>query len=185
MTLTLDDGRSELTVWTYKDGLLARLAHDLALAATGFSATAEVEGDLVRVEVRAPVAGLRVRGQVKRGEVVPLGDKEHRDIADNVKGPRVLDGARHPEVLYRGEGRRAGDRVRLEGALTLRGASRPLAVEGRWQAAGGEVTASGEVELRPSEWGIEPFTALMGALKVQDRVRVSWTLRYRDEGANA
>lgn len=34
----------------------------------------------------------------------------------------------------------------------------------------------GEVELTPSRWGIKPFKALMGAIKLQDRVRVRFDL---------
>jgi hypothetical protein len=31
----------------------------------------------------------------------------------------------------------------------------------------------GELELAPSQWGIKPFRALGGTLKVQDRIRVA------------
>ncbi len=181
--LALDPARSTLRVWTFKDGLLARLAHDLSLEATGLRSTLEPAEGGDRVELDVPADGLRVRGQVVRGEVTPLGDKEHREIEGNARGPRVLDAARHPTVRFRGAGRREGERVRVEGTLELHGVTRPLSVEGRWREAAGALEVEGEVELRPSEWGIAPYTALLGALKVQDRVRVTWSLRY--EGAEA
>src|SRR5690606_41672382 len=94
--LALDPARSSLRVWTFKDGLLARLAHDLSLEATGLRSSLEREEGGGRVERDAPAAGLRARGQVVRGEVRPLGDKEHREIAADARRRRVRAAASPP-----------------------------------------------------------------------------------------
>ena len=36
---------------------------------------------------------------------------------------------------------------------------------------------AGQVEFAPSRFGIQPYRAFLGALKLDDRVRVSWDLR--------
>lgn len=180
----LDPAGSELRVWTYKEGLLSRVAHDLRLRATRLEGSARIDGDRVACEVAVPVAGLRVEGQVARGAVVPLGEKDHREIEGNLRSPRVLDAAAHPDVRFRGEGRREGGRLGLSGELTIRGAARPLAVDVTLEPAGGDaLRARGEVRLRQTDWGIEPYRALLGALKVQDGVRITFDLRIVPAGA--
>ena len=61
-----------------------------------------------------------------------------------------------------------GDRLAVTGDLTLVGTTRPIAFE--LSLAGGRVT--GAAVLRQTDWGIKPYTALFGALKVADEVRV-------------
>ncbi|RMG09106.1 MAG: YceI family protein [Planctomycetota bacterium] len=176
----LREPSSTLRVWTFKDGLLARAAHDLCLEARGARAPCVLEEGRCRVEVRVPVAGLRVLGQVRAGEVIPLSAKDHADIEETLRGPRVLDAARHPEVVYRGEGPPpSGGEVERNGELRLRGRPHPLCVRAAWEGAGQEVEVRGEIRLSQSDFGIEPFRALLGALRVRDEVRVSWNLRYR------
>ena len=168
---------SKLTLWTYREGLLSRVAHDLSIQATEFLAPLTVEGDRVRVDVRVNVRDLKVQGQVKDGEVRPLSDSDHAEIEKNLT-TKVLDASRHPELSYRGEGRREGDRARLQGELTLRGTSRPLALEGTLEDDEQGFRITGAVRFRQTDWGIKPYSALMGALKVKDELRVSWDLRY-------
>ena len=169
---------STLTLWTYREGLLSRVAHDLCIEASQLHAPLTVEGERVRVEVRVQVRDLKVRGQVKDGAVKPLSDSDHAEIEKNLT-TKVLDASRHPELSYRGEGQRDGDRARLQGELTLCDATRPLALEGAIEDDEHGVRVTGEVRFRQTDWGIKPYSALMGALKVKDEVRVSWDLRYQ------
>lgn len=180
----LDRQASWLRVWTRKAGLLARAAHDLCLETRDL--TVEVErppgagvGDELRVRVVVPVASLRVLGQVHAGgRVEPLKPSDHQDIEGNLRGPRVLDAARYPEVRWEGAGSPAGASLRLSGPLHLHGRSAPLPLTAQLAAGEGGLTVTGEVSLRQTAFGIEPFSALLGALKVQDELRVSWSLRW-------
>ena len=56
----------------------------------------------------------------------------------------------------------------MRGDLTLFGATRPIAFE--LALAGGRVT--GAAVVKQTEWGMKPYSALFGALKVADEVRV-------------
>jgi polyisoprenoid-binding protein YceI len=56
----------------------------------------------------------------------------------------------------------------VSGALEIRGRKAPVAFDLTVR----DGLACGDVELTPSRWGIEPFTALLGAMAVQDRVVV-------------
>ena len=61
-----------------------------------------------------------------------------------------------------------GGTVRVRGTLELVGRSAPLELTLR--ARDGRLV--GEVEFKPSRWGIKPYKALAGAIKLQDRVKV-------------
>lgn len=177
---TLASGAARLELWTEKEGVLARAAHDLCLRAQEARLSLDPAGAL---EVAVPIRALRVQGQVKRGQVKPLSAKDHAEIEKNLQSAAVLDAARFPEAVYRGTCALSGERAEVSGELELRGQKRPLALQGRWRLDGEDAVASGEVRLRQSAWGIKPFSALMGAIKVKDELRVSWSLRLRRAGS--
>jgi len=49
----------------------------------------------------------------------------------------------------------------------------------RYSLAAGTITVSGETPLRQSDIGLTPFSALLGALQVQDEMRVRFRLVAR------
>ncbi len=63
-----------------------------------------------------------------------------------------------------------GDRWTVKGDLTLVGKTAPLSFDLRL-AEDGQVTGSAVV--KQSDWGIKPYSALFGALKVADEVVVA------------
>lgn len=169
---------AKIQVFTYKDGLLARLAHDLRLSLARFEITRE--GDEIRG--RFWPGSLTVDGAVGRGgelDTRALSASDRSKIAGNI-AEHVLDLARFPEASFAGKlaaGEQAGEQAAdgahtLVGTLTLVGRAVPLRVCVR--AAGGRLVA--EVPLVPSRWGIAPYRALAGAIKLQDRVLVTLDL---------
>nr|BFE82756.1 hypothetical protein GCM10020093_053570 [Planobispora longispora] len=59
---------------------------------------------------------------------------------------------------------------RLEGDLTIVGETRPIVIQG--SLAGGRVHGSAAVV--QSRWGIRPYSAFFGTLKLNDEVRVQF-----------
>jgi hypothetical protein len=180
MNYELDATESTLSVWTYKAGLLAKLAHDLNLRATGWTAPLTVEDGRFSVRVEVPVKGLRVQGQVKGERVVPLKFSDQQDIEKNMRDAKVLDAQRFPEIVYVAEGQegREGGLSNVAGQLTVKGRTGSLPLAVKIEAEGDALRVTGEVRFDQSDFGIKPFSALMGALKIKDSVRVSWSLRY-------
>lgn len=137
-------------VYTWKEGVLSPIAHDLRLSAGRVDVTRT--GD--RVVARVATDSLTVDGVVRHGSLDPTGlsAKDKREIEQNIR-EKVLHVRQFPEALF--EGNEAG-----EGTLTLHGRTLPIVIR------------DGEVEIVPSRWGIAPFRAMLGALRVQDRVRI-------------
>jgi len=161
-------------VYTYKAGLLSRLAHDLRLTLTRFEITFgdEAEGlpdaEAAQVRGRFWPASLVVDGAVKKGSVdrsTPSAS-DKKKIYGNIKD-KILHTDQFPEITFEGK----IDRGQVRGQLTMHGRTQPVVV----QLLRGE-TYRGSVELRPTRWGIPPFKAVGGAIKLQDRVRIEFDL---------
>lgn len=160
-------------ILTFKRGLLARLAHDLQLSLT----RVEVVRDGPRVRARLDVRALAVDGVVRDGVLRPdvLSPRDVRDVLENTARD-VLDSRRFPELRFDGTAEARGAGVRVSGALEIRGRRAPVTFDLTVR----DGLATGDVELVPSRWGIEPFTALLGAMAVQDRVVVRLAIPVED-----
>lgn len=154
-------------VYTYKDGLLARVAHDLRLTVTRF----RVELADGRVTARFEPGSARVDGVAhgERIDLAGLSDKDKRTIEATIRDEILGTG------VVRFEGAAAGGEVR--GTLTLAGRSAPLVVP--VAARPGELVV--DTTLTPSRWGVAPYKALAGAMRLQDRWRVRLVLPYSGE----
>lgn len=158
-----------LLLRTFRDGFGARAGHDLVLEVTRWSGelTLSDESTPAGLEVRADLHSLVVREG--SGGVKPLTDRDRREIA--VTARKVLQADRHPEVTYTASGIKpdGSDGWRIDGTVTLRGRTRPVQLQAT-ETGPGQYRASGSVV--QSEFGIKPYTAFMGALKVRDAVDV-------------
>jgi hypothetical protein len=162
-------GVGTLNVYTFKAGVLAVAAHDLHLRLDEFSI--ELEGESVRAEL--PLERLRVLGPVEGG-VTRTGRYSAAQVAEIETAMRgeILRVAEHPVARFTGRAKEKSG-WEVEGELELAGARAALALKlGR---AGDRWT--GKVELRPSRWGIREYRALMGAIRLQDRVRLEVAVR--------
>ena len=159
----------QVHVYTFKRGLLSRVAHDLRLSVTRFGL--EVEGGAVTASFEA--RSLSVDGVIKKGVLHPrtLSAKDEREVLANTHA-QVLLSDRHPTIRFEGRAQRSGDRVRVSGELHLVGQRAPVAFT--LEVRGPRV--QGQLELRPSRWGIRPFSTLMGAIALEDRVVVALDL---------
>ena len=166
MTKKLQTGT--IHVFTFKEGLLSRVAHDLRLTLHRF----EIAVDGRHVSGRFWPESLSVDGAIgTRGalDTSTPKPKDRREIHGNITD-RILQTQRFPEVRF--EGLRSGAGWALRGDLHMRGHSIPISIDA--QVTDGIL--SGDVELTPSRWGIAPFKALLGAIRLQDRVRIRFKL---------
>jgi polyisoprenoid-binding protein YceI len=166
--LGADQGRVALL--TARDGLAAQAGHDLTIEITTWSgelALAE-DGQPTELSVKLDLNSLVVREGT--GGVKPLTDRDRREIA--VTSRKVLGVERHPEATFTASGfepNSSGGGF-IQGTLTLGGISRPLKLH---VAKTGPERYRATASVRQSEFGIKPYTAFLGALKVSDAVGVT------------
>jgi hypothetical protein len=94
-----------------------------------------------------------------------------REVLKNAHD-EVLQVRRHPEIVFRGKAEPTADGWRVDGELTLVGRTDRVSVPAR--RADGRLT--GRVDLTPSRWGIKPYKAMLGTLRLQDRVTIEFDL---------
>lgn len=159
----------DVEVFTFKEGLLSRVAHDLCIRVGEFA----VEADETSVEASFALHSLRVAHAVREGTPDPsaLSPKDRGQIEENIRD-KVLDAGRHPEATFHGTITAGAAALRISGRLSLHGQEHALELNA--QEVDGRVR--GEVEFAPSKWGIAPFKAMLGAIKLQDRVLVRFDL---------
>ncbi|MBL8935938.1 MAG: YceI family protein [Archangium sp.] len=163
----LDSSKAEVLVFTFKEGLLSAVAHDLKLQLTRF--TIEHEGERSVAEFEA--GSIRVVTAMKEGRDDPstLSASAKADIEKNTLSD-VLDVRKHPTARF--ESVRMTD-TQLEGRLTLHGVTKTLT--GALHTSGGVTTAEFRFDQR--DFGIKPFSAMLGTLKIKPEVVVRVSLR--------
>jgi polyisoprenoid-binding protein YceI len=167
-----------LLVHTTRTGLGAKAGHDLTIEVTGWHGRATVDpaapaSSAVTVEV--DVGSFEVR-QATSG-VKPLADADRVEIKKALG--EVLHTAQHPTIAF--QSRRvdgSAGSFTLDGELTIMGITRPVTVQGRM--TDGRVV--GRASVVQSRWGIRPYSAFFGALKLSDEVKVDFDVALTPEG---
>jgi polyisoprenoid-binding protein YceI len=167
-----DASNAECLVFSYKDGLLAKLAHDLKIRVERF--TIDVADDRSSVEASFETTSLSVicsrkdgrddPGALSRGDIAKIHDNINDDVLESKKFPKATFASK--EIVEEPSGG-----YRVIGELTLHGRTRPLTCEvkkdgGKWVS---------EVRLHQPDFAIKPYSAALGALKVQADVTVKIT----------
>jgi hypothetical protein len=168
MELGPDNGR--LTVHTGRGGAAAKAGHDLLIEVTRWRGTLE-DG---AIELEADPRSLRVlEGS---GGISALSDDDKAGIAQTID-EEILKGT--PIVFRSTRVEHSASRLDVEGELELVGARRTI---GFALDVTGDGRVTGSAHLRQSDWGIKPFSALFGTLKVADVVEVRIDTRSENVG---
>jgi hypothetical protein len=156
---------AEILVDTFREGALSLLGHDLRLAARDFELSA-TNGQLTG---SVELATLHVLGCMRKNRLDPSAPSpsERAEIEQRMR-EGILKVDRHPRASLTGTVQRDGTRWSVTGTLILCGRAQPIgaAVEQRGDSLETSLT------LTPSAYGIAPFRALGGALRIADRVVV-------------
>lgn len=155
---------AECFVYTYKEGVLSAVAHDLQLKVSDWVMT--TDPDAGTVTARFDPTSLLVMGAIKDGELAPsaLSGGDRETIRGNIQKD-VLHTGKYPEIRFRST---RVDGLQVEGELTLHGVTKP--VKATLQEAGDHYTT--EIRLHQPDFGIKPYSAMLGTLKVKPDVRV-------------
>lgn len=174
----LNQDNAELSVFTFKEGLLSPVAHDLKLKVGRWSARLDKTGPGAVAAVGAfDASSLSVEGVMRDGRLVKdvLGARDTDKIAKTIRD-EVLMSSRHPSIAWRGQGALVGGTARVDGELTLQGKTRRLTA--RVKKEGVDPVWVIEATVHQPDFGIKPYSAMLGALKIKPDVVVS--LRVAD-----
>jgi len=151
-----------LTVRTYRSGAAAKAGHDLVIEVTSWEATLDPAAG---VTLTADAGSLRVIEGTGGIQELDADDKAgiEKTIDDEVLVGCSIE-FRSSEVDLAADG---GGTVR--GELALAGERHPIGFD--LVVRDGRLTGSAIV--RQSDWGMKPYSALFGTLKVADEVEIA------------
>jgi polyisoprenoid-binding protein YceI len=166
-TYALGPPDARLTIRTSRSGAAAKAGHDLLIEVERWGATVEIAPDPAQsvFELNADSRSLKVAEGT--GGMKALGDDDRSSIVKTIN-EEVLKGApitfRSTAVRPDGDGRFhvTGD-LEIANGISLIAFDITLSDDGR---------LAGGASVRQTEWGIKPYSALFGALKVADEVAV-------------
>lgn len=175
-THSLGPQAGKITLNVYRDGVAAKMGHNLVLAATKWSGKAEVvAGDPAASSVELTIDSRSLEIIGAQGGIKPLSDKDRADIKRNIND-KILITSRNPEITFQStEVTGNAPNFKVKGNLTLAGKSQPVILDVRVDERSGR--ASGNTTIRQSSYGIKPFSALMGALKIKDSVDIQFDVK--------
>ena len=161
-TYKLGPDNASLTVQTGRSGAAAKAGHDLVIEVTSWEATLEV-GDNASLELSADSTSLHVREG--KGGMQALGDDDKADIRKTID----KDVLKKKDIKFTSSScERTGDGLKVSGDLEMGGKSQPVSFD----LSESDGTLTGSAAVKQSDWGIKPYSALFGALKVNDEVKV-------------
>jgi polyisoprenoid-binding protein YceI len=167
--LKLDQSNACCYVLTFKEGLLSPIAHDLRVRVTSFGI--ELNDAEPSVVASFDTASLRVetalRDGVENPQALSAADKDK--IAAQIRD-EVLHARKFPQATFRSSSAaaRADGGYDIRGELSLHGVTRTIAprtalVEGKQVLA---------LTLHQPDFGIDPYKAMLGTLKVRADVEI-------------
>jgi polyisoprenoid-binding protein YceI len=180
----VDSRSSQLAIQVFRGGKFSRLGHNHVMTSQDVAGRVWVHPEFARsgFELSFPVAQLVVDDADARRAAggdfppdIPQSDKD--GTRKNMLKPEVLDGEHYPEVKLRSAklgGTLAAPQVTAH--ITIKDASRDVEVPVQLAVEGTKLRASGEFDILQTEFGIKPFSVALGALEVQDRVHIKFTI---------
>ena len=151
----------------------AKLAHDLILTPTQWSGTMNVDADNPGASSASLTIDARSIEIVEAvGGMKSLSDKDRRDIAKNIND-KVLETGKHSQLTFESTSVSGSEpNFTAAGNMTIRGTTRPVNVA--LNVNGSQVTA--KTSISQKDFGIKPFSAMMGAIKLRDDVEFELTV---------
>ncbi|WP_216843574.1 YceI family protein [Phytoactinopolyspora alkaliphila] len=166
-TYLIGPASGRLMVKTSRTGLGARAGHDLTLDAAGWTGSVVVDmADPARSSVRVDVDADTLEVREATGGVKSLSSSDRAEIKRNIR-TKILRTDKHPRITFQSTHVQGSpEAFTVDGELTIVGVTRPVTLRGGID--GYRVQA--ETTVTQTAWGIKPYSALLGALKLADDV---------------
>ncbi|MGE0640741.1 MAG: YceI family protein [Thermoanaerobaculia bacterium] len=206
--LTIDPAGSVLAILTHKAGFASGAAHDHLVTAPVTALELDFDHanpEATRASLVVPVDSLeidhfaarrRYRDRMREigfgpAELAPVADSDRQKVRKAMLGESQLDAAHFPEIRaellsFARAAEPSGEFDRLARLrITIHGRTIERDLAARYEANVTGVLAEAWGELLFSEFGIEPYSAVLGAVKNQDRIHLYVRLVAAPAGAGA
>lgn len=171
-TYNIVPAESSLTVFVGKAGALSFLAHDHNIAVRSYSGR-------VVVPAAGPAAGSLELDIDARSLAVldKISEKDRKEITNSMNNT-VLESGKFPKITFRSVGvsNVNGNNLTANGDLTLHGVTKRIAVPVNISATPQMLRATGRYVLKQTDFGITPYSAAAGSIKVKNEVVINFNI---------
>lgn len=180
----IDPQASVLHIFVYRGGTFARLGHNHVMTSRSVNGRVWMRSPFAGsgFELSFPVAELIVDDPDARRAAgtdfppdIPDADKE--GTRKNMLRKEVLDVENYSNVTVKSAAVAGSlQAAKISARIILKGVSQDVIVPTRIVMNGDRLTASGEFDILQTDFGMKPFSVALGALEVQDRLHVRFSL---------
>jgi len=164
-TYKLGPDNATLRVKTGRHGAAAKAGHDLVIEVKAWEATLNVADDAAASSVQLSADPTSLHVVKGEGGMQALGDDDKADIRKSID----KDVLKKKSISFSSSSASDSDGgLAVSGELELGGKSNPV----DFVVGGDGAGVTGTATIKQSDWGIKPYSALFGALKVNDEVTV-------------
>ena len=173
---TVDAKQSKIEIHVYREGFFKAFGHDHQIMARELSGTVQLAEPDASASSVTFVVETRSLAVMDPGEA----EKDRQEVQETMLGETVLDAPRFPRIQFVSSRVRPTARkgettdLEVEGTLSLHGAAKPVSLPVRIVVGGGQLSGDGEFNLLQTDYGITPIKVGGGAVKVKDKLKVSF-----------
>jgi polyisoprenoid-binding protein YceI len=179
-TYAISPAQSELLVFVHKDGIAARLAHNHIIYASIFDGTLTfdpVNHKKTRIKVTLQTQSLVADSPVlikKYGVDNDASLSDRGEIEKTMKGRLQLDVDRFPTISFSGRLSKpiVNGQSEIVGKITIHGKTRVVRAAATIDDAPSFVRGTARVPLKLTDFGITPYSAFLGAIKIKNDVEL-------------
>jgi polyisoprenoid-binding protein YceI len=183
----IDGAQSQVLVFVYKEGAMARIGHNHVLAVRELSGELKLAADPAQSEfvLRFPVSAIVVDDPELRGAQgpdfqTPITDTGVAGTREHMLAEPLLDAAHFPEItLASAQVQPAGNDWQVLTRITVRDHTAEVPVPVQLERREGSLVLHGQFTVTHTQLGLTPMSVMFGALKVADALRVEFSLVAR------
>jgi polyisoprenoid-binding protein YceI len=183
-TYVIDATTSTLHILVYRGGAMAKFGHNHVISSRSVQGSiwlgTVLEGS--GFDITVPVNELIVDDNNARAlegeDFAATVSQEAKDgTKANMLRESLLDGARFPFIHIRSVGLQGdANAPTVVAALRIKDQTRNVTLPVTLQSASSSMRIKGELEIRQTDFGITPLSVALGALQVQDTIRIKFEL---------
>lgn len=177
-TFTIVPLQSRIEIKTGKAGLLKSVAHEHLVHAE------QITGSIVfdKTVLAESMIALTVPSASLKLDATKVDPKDAREIEETMEGKKVLDVARYPTIQF--ESRELSGQetaphqyaLELVGDLSMHGVTRSITVPVTVHITGNTLIGSGATRIKQTDFGIKPYSAALGTIKVKDELQLVFSI---------
>lgn len=175
--------QSKFTVQAFSEGLLSAFGHDPLFAIKDFAGEVQFlpgsfESASLKLTMKAD--GIVLTNEVKEKDRVEIEQTMREQVLEVAKYPEIVFVSSNISVARLAEGRY---RARVIGDVTFHGVTQKnVWITSQVTVSGDELKAQGDFALKQTDFGIKPYSAAGGTIKLKNELKFSFEIVAMNKG---